>query len=57
MLQDDSITDILVNGHDTVFVERKGLLERAETRFKDERHLFRIIQKIASAVGRRIDKG
>ena len=56
LLQDDTITDILVNGHDTVFVERRGTLERVETRFKDERHLFRIIQKIASAVGRRIDE-
>ncbi|MBL0769592.1 CpaF family protein [Sphingopyxis sp. DHUNG17] len=56
LLQDETITDILVNGHDIVFVERRGLLERAETRFKDEKHLFRIIQKIASAVGRRIDE-
>ncbi|MGN7932783.1 CpaF family protein [Sphingopyxis sp. 22461] len=56
LLQDDSITDILVNGPDIVFVERKGMLERVQTRFKDERHLFRIIQKIASAVGRRIDE-
>lgn len=56
LLKDDTITDILVNGHDIVFVERKGVLERIGTRFKDERHLFRIIQKIASAVGRRIDE-
>ena len=56
LLQDETITDILVNGHDVVFVERKGLLERVDTRFKDEKHLFRIIQKIASAVGRRIDE-
>ncbi|MBJ7438905.1 MAG: CpaF family protein [Sphingopyxis sp.] len=56
LLQDDTITDILVNGHDIVFVERRGTLERVETKFKDERHLFRIIQKIASAVGRRIDE-
>ena len=56
LLQDETITDILVNGHDIVFVERRGLLQRAETRFKDEKHLFRIIQKIASAVGRRIDE-
>jgi pilus assembly protein CpaF len=56
LLQDISITDILVNGHDVVFVERNGVLERAETRFKDERHLLRIIQKIVSAVGRRIDE-
>ncbi len=56
LLQDHSITDILVNGHDVVFVERSGVLERVETRFKDERHLLRIIQKIVSAVGRRVDK-
>lgn len=56
LLQDASITDILVNGHDIVFVERKGLLEKVETRFKDERHLLRIIQKIVSGVGRRIDE-
>ena len=56
LLQDNSITDILVNGHDVVFVERNGILEKAETRFKDERHLLRIIQKIVSGVGRRIDE-
>jgi pilus assembly protein CpaF len=56
LLQDQSITDILVNGHDVVFVERGGVLERVETRFKDERHLLRIIQKIVSAVGRRVDE-
>jgi pilus assembly protein CpaF len=56
LLQDHSITDILVNGHDVVFVERSGILERVETRFKDERHLLRIIQKIVSAVGRRVDE-
>lgn len=56
LLQDPSITDILVNGHDTVFVERGGVLERVETRFKDERHLLRIVQKIVSAVGRRVDE-
>jgi len=56
LLKDESITDILVNGHDTVFVERGGMLEKVETRFLDERHLLRIIQKIVSAVGRRIDE-
>jgi pilus assembly protein CpaF len=56
LLQDHSITDILVNGHDVVFVERGGILEKVETRFKDERHLLRIIQKIVSGVGRRIDE-
>ncbi len=56
LLQDESITDILVNGPKTVFVERFGKLERAATTFQDERHLMRIIQKIVSAVGRRIDE-
>ncbi|HMP55447.1 MAG TPA: CpaF family protein [Novosphingobium sp.] len=56
LLDDETITDILVNGHDEVFVERRGLLERVPTRFQDDRHLLRIIQKIVSAVGRRIDE-
>lgn len=56
LLKDESITDILVNGFDTVFIERVGLLEKVATRFQDERHLLRIIQKIVSAVGRRIDE-
>ncbi|WP_082835870.1 CpaF family protein [Croceicoccus bisphenolivorans] len=56
LLQDDSITDILVNGPKIVFVERNGLLERVRTEFQDDRHLMRIIQKIVSAVGRRIDE-
>ncbi|MEY4721090.1 MAG: hypothetical protein RIQ46_815 [Pseudomonadota bacterium] len=56
LLKDDSVTDILVNGHDHVFVERHGLLELTSTRFQDDRHLLRIIQKIVSAVGRRIDE-
>ena len=56
LLADESITDILVNGHRDVFVERFGLLERVATRFQDEKHLLRIIQKIVSAVGRRVDE-
>ena len=56
LLKDESVTDILVNGHDIVFVERRGLLERVATRFQDEKHLLRIIQKIVSAVGRRVDE-
>jgi pilus assembly protein CpaF len=56
LLKDESITDILVNGFDTVFIEREGLLEKVSTRFQDEKHLMRIIQKIVSAVGRRIDE-
>ncbi len=56
LLKDESITDILVNGFDKVYVERGGLLEKVATRFQDEKHLLRIIQKIVSAVGRRIDE-
>ena len=56
LLKDPTITDILVNGHARVFVERYGVLEPSPMRFKDERHLLRIIQKIVSAIGRRIDE-
>ena len=56
LLKDPTITDVLVNGHNRVFVERYGVLEPSAVRFKDERHLLRIIQKIVSDVGRRIDE-
>ena len=56
LLKDPTITDILVNGYSRVFVERFGVLEPSPVRFKDEKHLVRIIQKIVSAVGRRIDE-
>jgi pilus assembly protein CpaF len=56
LLKDPTITDILVNGPNRVFVERFGTLEQSAARFKDERHLLRIIQKIVSAVGRRVDE-
>jgi len=56
LLKDPTITDILVNGAERVFVERFGVLEPTPVRFKDEKHLLRIIQKIVSAVGRRVDE-
>jgi len=56
LLKDPTITDILVNGPARVFVERFGILEPTPVRFKDEKHLLRIIQKIVSAVGRRVDE-
>ena len=56
LLKDPTITDILINGYSKVFVERYGVLEPTNVRFKDERHLLRIIQKIVSAIGRRIDE-
>jgi pilus assembly protein CpaF len=56
LLKDPSISDILINGHECTFVERGGLLEPIACRFKDEAHLLRIINKIVSAVGRRVDE-
>lgn len=56
LLKDESITDILINTHETVYVERRGRLERAEVRFEDTRHLLRILNKIVAAVGRRVDE-
>ncbi len=56
LLQDPSINDILVNGHKQVYVERAGILEETNIRFKDNSHLMHIIEKIVSAVGRRVDE-
>ncbi len=56
LLKDDTVNDILVNGPQRVFVERAGKLELSDVTFKDERHLMRIIDKIVSAVGRRVDE-
>jgi pilus assembly protein CpaF len=56
LLKDPDINDILVNGPNRVFVERAGKLSLTDVRFKDERHLLRIIDKIVSAVGRRVDE-
>jgi len=56
LLQDHTVNDILVNGYDQVFVERKGKLERVNIRFNDNAHLLKIIEKIASGVGRRVDE-
>ncbi len=56
LLKDETVNDILVNGPQQVFVERAGKLQLTETTFKDERHLLRIIDKIVSAVGRRVDE-
>jgi pilus assembly protein CpaF len=56
LLKDPSISDILINGHECTYVERGGLLEPVACRFKDEAHLLRIINKIVSAVGRRVDE-
>ena len=56
MMKDESVSDILVNTHKLVFVERYGKLQRVDLRFKDDRHLLRIINKIVSTVGRRVDE-
>jgi len=56
LLKDDTVNDILVNGPNRIFVERNGILEMTDVKFKDERHLLRIIDKIVSAVGRRVDE-
>ncbi len=56
LLQDDTVNDILVNGPQQIFVERHGKLEISDITFKDEKHLMRIIDKIVSAVGRRVDE-
>ncbi|MGR3567608.1 MAG: CpaF family protein [Pseudooceanicola nanhaiensis] len=56
LLADPTINDILVNSHENVYVERFGMLERTQVRFRDERHLLRIIDKIVSSIGRRIDE-
>ncbi|MDC7743749.1 CpaF family protein [Rhizobium binxianense] len=56
LLADDTIADILINGYNNVYVERSGKLESTAVRFKDEDHLLRVINKIVSAVGRRVDE-
>jgi pilus assembly protein CpaF len=56
LLADNTISDILVNGHKQVYVERRGLLELTSVTFRDDQHLLRIIDKIVSQVGRRVDE-
>lgn len=56
LLKDPTVTDILINTHERVFVERYGQLEEVPIRFKDEAHVLRIVNKIVSAVGRRVDE-
>ena len=56
LLQDPTVSDILVNNYHTVFIERRGKLEETNIRFKDDGHLLKIINKIVSNVGRRIDE-
>jgi pilus assembly protein CpaF len=56
LLKDPTINDILINTHERVYVERYGQLEQVPVRFKDEAHVLRIVNKIVSAVGRRVDE-
>lgn len=56
LLADPSVSDILVNSAQDIYVERHGVLEKTKVRFEDNEHLMRIIEKIASGVGRRIDE-
>ena len=56
LLADPNITDIMVNGPEQTYVERKGKLELAQIQFRDEEHLFQIAQRIVNSVGRRVDQ-
>ncbi len=56
LLADGTISDILVNSHSTIYVERRGKLEATNVTFKDDEHLMRVIERIVSSVGRRIDE-
>ena len=56
LLKDPTISDILVNSHDTIYIERRGKIEATTVRFKDDEHLMRVIERIVSSVGRRIDE-
>lgn len=56
LLDDDSITDIMVNGPHSVFIERGGMVSHTDVRFRDSAHLVNICQKIASSIGRHVDE-
>jgi pilus assembly protein CpaF len=56
LLKDPSVSDILVNRRDLVYIERGGILQRAEVKFRDDRHLLQIIDRIVGGVGRRVDE-
>ena len=56
LVRDETVQDILINGHDSVYVEKSGLLEPTSVRFRDNEHLMQIVDKIVSGVGRRVDE-
>lgn len=57
LMLDPAVTDVLVNGPHSIYIERFGRLEKSDVRFRDSSHLVRIIQRIAARIGRRIDEG
>lgn len=56
LLRDPGVADVIVNGPHTIYAERDGVLERVETRFRDDAHLMNIIQRIVGPIGRRVDE-
>ena len=56
LLKDSSITEVMVNGPDSIYIERKGRLQKTDVRFRNSEHLMHIIDRIVSAVGRRVDE-
>ncbi|KTR82866.1 pilus assembly protein CpaF [Novosphingobium barchaimii] len=56
LLRDPTVDDIIVNGANTIYAERGGILERVDTRFRDDAHLMNIIQRIVGPIGRRVDE-
>ncbi|HEY8192447.1 MAG TPA: ATPase, T2SS/T4P/T4SS family, partial [Gaiellaceae bacterium] len=56
LLRDDDVTEVMVNNFDRIYIEREGKIELTETTFADNAHLLRIIDKIVSQIGRRVDE-
>ena len=56
LLRDPEISDILINGHDVIYIEKRGRLQKVDVKFKDDGHLMQVIDRIVSAVGRRVDE-
>ena len=56
LLKDPTVSDILVNNRNVIYVERRGILERTSAKFRDDRHLMQVIDRIVSRVGRRVDE-
>jgi len=56
LLEDPDVSDILVNGPETIYVERRGKLEKTDIRFRDAKHVLNVAQRIVNAIGRRVDE-